>query len=164
MQTHSEPRSPGDTQVRPLSHEASLRVQEIMTETPTTVTPGTSVSEAHKLMQQHQIRHLPVLDTGRLVGMVSDRDLRSVLPSPATSLSVWEINYLLDKLTVGEVMTRSMVTVTSHCPVAEAVSQMLGGKIGALPVVEDSRVIGILTRTDVLRAFLTLQVELPDAA
>jgi len=115
-------------------------------------------------MQQRKIRHLPVLKDGRLVGMLSDRDIRLVLPSPATSLSVWEIRHLLDKLTVGEVMTYFVMTTAPDCPVTEAVGRMLGHKVGALPVVADRQVIGILTRTDILRAFRRLHAELSAVA
>ena len=137
-----------------------LRVGDIMSVSPVTITPSTSVHEAQALMQQRKIRHLPVLKDGRLVGMLSDRDIRLVLPSPATSLTVWEIRHLLDKLTVGEVMTYFVMTTAPDCPVTEAVGRMLGHKVGALPVIEDRQVVGILTRTDVLRAFRRLHAEL----
>ncbi len=137
-----------------------LRVGDIMSVSPVTITPSTSVHEAQALMQQRKIRHLPVLQDGRLVGMISDRDIRLVLPSPATSLTVWELRHLLDKLTVGEVMTYFVMTTAPGCLVTEAVGRMLGHKVGALPVVEDRQVIGILTRTDVLRAFRRLHAEL----
>jgi acetoin utilization protein AcuB len=135
-----------------------------MTTAPATVTLETSVSAARTLLQQRQIHHLPVLDQGRLVGIVSERDLLQVQPSPATSLSVWEINYLLDKLSVGEVMTRFVITVTPDTPVLEAVRRLVGQKISALPVVENGQLIGIITRSDVLRLFLTSQEELSVAA
>jgi len=113
-------------------------------------------------MQHHKVRHLSVLQDGCLVGIVSDRDIRLVLPSPATSLAVWEIRYLLDKLTVGEMMTHFVMTTAPDCLMTEAVGRMLGHRVGALPVVEDRRVVGILIHTDVLRAFrsvfLTLSV------
>ena len=143
----SEPRQP-------------LRVGDIMSVSPVTITPTMSVHEAQALMQQRKIRHLPVLQDGRLVGIISDRDIRLVLPSPATSLTVWEFRHLLDKLTVGEVMTYFVMTTAPDCPVTEAVGRMLGHKVGALPVVEDHQVVGILTRTDVLRAFRRLHAEL----
>jgi acetoin utilization protein AcuB len=151
---------------RPLVSEQrqSLRVGDIMSVSPVTITPSTSVHAAQALMQQRKIRHLPVLKEGRLVGMISDRDIRLVLPSPATSLSVWEIRHLLDKLTVGEVMTYFVMTTAPDCPVTEAVGRMLGHKVGALPVVEDRQVVGILTRTDVLRAFRRLHAELSAVA
>jgi acetoin utilization protein AcuB len=151
---------------RPLVSEQrqSLRVGDIMSVSPVTITPSTSVHAAQALMQQRKIRHLPVLKEGRLVGMISDRDIRLVLPSPATSLSVWEIRHLLDKLTVGEVMTYFVMTTTPDCSVTEAVGRMLGHKVGALPVVEDGQVVGILTRTDVLRTFRRLHAELSAVA
>jgi acetoin utilization protein AcuB len=150
-----------DTQPHTLFLEEPLRVRDLMTKTPRTVTPDTSVHEARALMQQRKIRHLPVLEHGRMVGIISDRLLRTVLPSPATSLSVWEVNYLLDRLTVAEVMTHFVMTVTPETLASEAAGRMLGQKVGALPVVEDGRLVGILTRTDILRAFLQLQAEFP---
>jgi acetoin utilization protein AcuB len=158
MQTHNETM---DTQLHTLFLEEPLRVQDLMTTTLVTVTPDTSVHAARRLMQQRKIRHLPVLEHGQLVGIISDRLLRTVLPSPATSLSVWEVNYLLDRLTVGEVMNRFVMTVTPETLTSEAVSRMLGQQVGALPVVEGGRLVGILTRTDILRAFLRLQAEVP---
>jgi CBS domain-containing protein len=98
-----------------------LRVGDIMSVSPVTITPSTSVQAAQALMQQRKIRHLPVLQDGHLVGMISDRDIRLVLPSPATSLTVWEIRHLLDQLMVGEVMTYFVMTTASDCPVTEAV-------------------------------------------
>jgi acetoin utilization protein AcuB len=135
-----------------------------MSASPLTITPGDSVQAARTLMQQRQIRHLPVLEDGRLVGMVTDRDIRLVLPSPATSLAVQELNYLLARLTVGEMMTRFVVTTTPQSPVTEAAGRMLRHRIGALPVVEGRRVVGILTRSDILRAFRRLHAELPAMA
>jgi acetoin utilization protein AcuB len=161
IHTLCEPHSPLSMQ-RPLVSEQRqpLRVGDIMSVSPVTITPSTSVHEAQALMQQRKIRHLPVLQDGRLVGMLSDRDIRLALPSPATSLTVWEIRHLLEKLTVGEVMTYFVMTTAPDCPVTEAVGRMLGHKVGALPVVEDRQVVGILTRTDILRAFRRLHAEL----
>jgi acetoin utilization protein AcuB len=115
-------------------------------------------------MQQHRIRHLPVLEDGRLVGIVSDRDIRLVLPSPATSLSVYEIGYLLTRLTVGEIMTYFPVTIGADRLMDEAVKRMLAYKVDALPVVEHGKLIGIVTRTNLLQAFLQAQAALPVAA
>lgn len=139
-------------------------VRELMTPTPISVSPRTPVDEARALMQQHRIRHLPVLDHERLVGMVSDRDIRLVLPSPATSLSVYEIGYLLTRLTVVEIMARFPITIAPDRPVTEAVRRMLANKVGALPVVAQGKVVGIVTRTNLLQAFLRSQAELPVAA
>ena len=143
----SMPRAPVSEQVLP------LRVRDVMSVSPVTIPPSMSVHEAHTLMQQRKVRHLPVLQDGCLVGMVSDRDIRLVLPSPATSLAVWEIRHLLDTLTVGEMMTCFVMTTAPDRLMTEAVGRMLGHRVGALPVVEDRCVVGILTRTDVLRAF-----------
>ena len=137
-----------------------LRVGDVLSVSPMTIPPSMSVHAAQALMQQRKIRHLPVLQDGRLVGIISDRDIRLVLPSPATSLTVWEIRHLFDTLTVGEVMTYFVMTTPPDCPVTEAVGRMLKHKGGALPVVEDRQVIGILTRTDILRAFRRLHAEL----
>jgi CBS domain-containing protein len=141
-----------------------MHVKDVMTPEPVTITPDTSVSTAQTLMKKRAIRHLPVVDNGYLVGIFSDRDLRTVSPSPATSLSAWEINYLLAQLTVGEVMTHFVMTVAPDCPVTEAAGLMLGHKIGALPVVDAQRVVGILTQADILRALLKAQAVWPHAA
>jgi acetoin utilization protein AcuB len=130
-----------------------LRVRQLMTQSPLTVTPDIAVDEARTLMRQHAIRHLPVLQHGHLVGIITDSDIRLVLPSPATSLAVWELKYLLSKLTVGEVMTHFVVTTAPDRLLHEAIGRMLRFKIGALPVVEKHQVVGLLTRTNILRAF-----------
>ena len=154
LPTRCEPDSANSTLRTPVSAQGlPLRVRDMMSVSIVTIPPSLSVYEAHTLMQQRKVRHLPVLQDGRLVGMVSDRDIRLVLPSPATSLAVWEIRHLLDKLTVGEMMTCFVMTTAPDCLMTEAVGRMLGHRVGALPVVEDRRVVGILTRTDVLRAF-----------
>jgi acetoin utilization protein AcuB len=112
------------------------------------------VFQARKLMQDHRIRHLPVMEEAELVGIVTDRDIRLNLPSPATGLSVWEINYILDKLTVGEVMTKTVITIGASRPIEAAAELMLDHRIGALPVLEGGRLVGILTETDLLRALV----------
>ena len=139
-------------------------VRDLMTPTPISVSSNTPVHEAHALMQQHRIRHLPVLDHGRLVGMVSDRDIRLVLPSPATSLSVYEIGYLLVHLMMAEIMHRFPITIVPDRPVTEAVRHMLAHQVGALPVVAGWKVVGIVTRSNLLQAFLLSQGELPAVA
>src|SRR5262245_45722480 len=154
IQTLCEPdRAISTPHVPVLAQGLPFRVRDVMSVSPVTIPPSLSVHEAHTLMQQRKVRHLPVLQDGCLVGMVSDRDIRLVLPSPATSLAVWEIRYLLDTLTVGEMMTCFIMTTAPDCLMTEAVGRMLGHRVGARPVVEDRRVVGILTRTDVLRAF-----------
>ena len=129
-----------------------MLVRDIMTAKPITVDPETPMLEARQRMLEERIRHLVVLDDARVVGIVTDRDIRLNLPSPATSLSVWEINYLLGRVTVGGVMTTSVIVVDPDRPVSEAARIMMDHKIGALPVVEDGHLVGIVTESDFVRA------------
>jgi acetoin utilization protein AcuB len=131
-----------------------MRVRELMTGGVITVGPDTAVLDARHLMVKERIRHLLVTEGHTLVGMITDRDIRLNLPSQATSLSVWEVNHLLTKLTVGKVMTRSVITVGPEREARDAAQLMLDHKIGALPVVDGERVVGIVTETDMLRAFV----------
>lgn len=128
-------------------------VREWMTKGPLTAGPTTSIKTAWKLLQERRIRHLPVVDGGKLVGIVTDRDLRRVLPSPATSLEIHELHYLLDKITVSEVMTKDVITTAPFTPIPDAARTLLRNRIGALPVLEGGAVVGILSQTDVLEAF-----------
>jgi len=139
-----------------------MRISEWMTPAPVTVSPDTSIAGLPQLMSLRRLRHLPVVEDGHLVGIITDRDLRTVQPSPATVFAAGEISFLLDRLTVGEVMTRRVLTVEPEEPLAEAVRQMLEQKIGALPVVEHGRLVGIITEIDVLRAFASV-LGIPDA-
>ena len=129
-----------------------MLVREWMTKNPLTAGPTTSIKVAWKLIQERRIRHLPVVDEGRLVGIVTDRDLRRVLPSPATSLEIHELHYLLDKITVSEVMTKDVITTTPFTAIPDAARTLLRNRIGALPVVEGGMLVGILSQTDVLEA------------
>jgi len=114
-----------------------MTIRELMSGGLITVRRETPVLEARDLMVKERIRHLLVTDTGgALVGIITDRDIRLNLPSQASSLSVWEINYLLTKLTVGEVMTQSVITVGPDRPGRDAARLMLDHKIGALPVLD----------------------------
>ena len=146
-----------------------MKVSELMTGTNLiTARPGTPVLDARQLMLKARIRHLLVTDEGGLlVGIVTDRDIRLNLPSQATSLSVWEINHLLTKLTVGEVMTRAVITVGPDREARDAAVLMLDHAIGALPVTDGGQLVGIVTETDILRAFVWLtggQTSAPGAA
>jgi acetoin utilization protein AcuB len=137
-----------------------VKVRELMTKKPLTVPVDTPVVEARRTMLEHRFRHLLVTDGGRLAGIVTDRDIRLNMPSPATSLSVWEINYLLARMTVGSVMTKSVITVDPNRNVVEAARIMLDHKIGALPVVDGGTIIGIMTETDIMRAFAAMVPEM----
>jgi acetoin utilization protein AcuB len=118
-------------------------------------TPGTTpVLEARALMQKERIRHLLVVDGGRLEGIVTDRDIRLNMASPATSLSVWELNHLLARLTVDKVMTRNVIAIDPARDAREAARLMIDHKIGALPVLDGEHLVGIVTETDLLQAFV----------
>jgi acetoin utilization protein AcuB len=136
-----------------------MKVGELMTGTNLiTARPGTPVLEARQTMLKAKIRHLLVTgdDDHLLVGIVTDRDIRLNLPSQATSLSVWEINHLLTKLTVGEVMTSAVITIGPDREARDAAVLMLDHAIGALPVTDGGRLIGIVTEADILRGFVWL--------
>ena len=130
-----------------------MKVKDWMSKGLITVTPRTGLSEAWDLMRERRIRHLLVMDGSQLVGIISDRDIRLVLPSPATSFSAGEITYLLNALTADRVMTPAPITIEADRPVSAAVALMLEHRIGALPVADGKRVCGIITQTDVLLAF-----------
>ena len=132
-----------------------MRVRDLMTIQLVTVRPEEPILDARQLMLEKRIRHLLVTEGERLVGIVTDRDIRLNLPSKATSLSVWEVNYLLARLTVGQVMTSSVMTVGPDRDAREAAQLMLNERIGALPVIDGGRLVGIVTETDFLRAFAT---------
>ena len=131
-----------------------MKVHDIMTISCITAPATMPVLEARQLMLEKRIRHLLVTDGPKLLGIVTDRDIRLNLPSPATSLSVWEINYLLARMTLSSVMTKNVVTVESGREATEAAQVMLDHKIGALPVVDRGLLGGIITETDLLRAFV----------
>ncbi len=131
-----------------------MKVSDLMTTSPITVGPETPVLDARQLMIDKRFRHVLIAEGPKLLGIVTDRDIRLNLPSPATSLSVWEINYLLAQLTVASVMTESLVTVSPRQDTREAALLMLDHKIGALPVVDGGQLMGIITETDLLRAYV----------
>src|SRR5438128_551377 len=113
-----------------------MRVRELMSGPPITVSPDTPVLEARRLMQTRMIRHLLVVEYGQLAGIVTDRDIRLNMPSPATTLSGWEVNYLVARLTVREIMTTSVIVVEPERDAQDAAALLVAEKIGALPVME----------------------------
>ncbi|HLF91146.1 MAG TPA: CBS domain-containing protein [Anaerolineales bacterium] len=122
-----------------------------------TVKPDMPIMDTLNLMKRESIRRTPVVDGhGKLVGIVSDKDLLNAGPSDATSLSVWEVNYLLSKIKVEDIMTRDVITVHEDTPVEEAAYIMASNKIGGLPVTRDGAVVGIITETDLFKIFLEL--------
>ncbi len=132
-----------------------MLVEKWMTRSPVTVDESASVAAAIHLLKDRNIRRLPVLRDGRLAGIVSDRDLKEASPSKATSLDIWELHFLLEKLTVGEVMTRKVVTITPDTTIEKAALLMMEKKIGGFPVLDaDRNLVGILTEDDVFRALV----------
>jgi len=125
-----------------------MKVRDVMTWNVATVSSDTPIMEARKIMDAHGVRRLPVVDRGKLVGMVSKERIIRTAPSPATSLSVWEINYLLAKMTVKEVMSKNPITVDPEMSVESAVALAQTKGVGALPVVENNKLIGIATTND----------------
>lgn len=136
------------------------KVMDWMTRTVLTVKADQTLPEAHALMKEHNVRRLPVLEQGRLVGIVTLGDLREASPSDATSLSIFELNYLLARLTIQDIMTRDPLTVTPSTRLTEAAKLMLRHKVGGLPVMEDGALVGIITETDIFRAYVHLAEEL----
>lgn len=135
----------------------SMSARDRMSRRVATVRPEAQLSEAAKLMRARKIRHLPVVDrAGRLVGMVTARDLRQALFAPAVHDEQADLPALLAALSVGDVMTRGVVSVRAATSIRDAARLMHERKLGALPVVERERLVGILTETDVLRAFQEL--------
>ncbi len=133
-----------------------MLVRDIMSPKVITVEPDTPMLEARQRMADARIRHLVVVENARVVGIVSDRDIRLNLPSPATSLSVWEMNFLLAKLTVRGVMSQSVIVTGSDRPAAEAARIMVDHKIGALPVLDNGSLAGIVTESDFVGAVARL--------
>jgi acetoin utilization protein AcuB len=133
-----------------------MLVGERMTSPVIFVAPDMPVQDALIQMRKDKVSRYPVMKKGKLVGIVSEDDLLNASPSDATSLSVWEINYLLSKITVERVMTKEVVTVTEDTPIEEAARLMADHRIGGIPVVRGKDVVGIITQTDIFRIFLNV--------
>jgi acetoin utilization protein AcuB len=132
-----------------------MLVSRAMSQNLVTTTPDTPLAEAQSLMRRQKIHHLPVVDSsGKLVGIVTEKDLIYASPSPATSLSMYEINYLLAKLRVSKVMTREVITVSADTPLEQAARIMADHDIGCLPVVAEGKPVGIVTESDLFRVFV----------
>src|SRR3990172_6069063 len=129
-------------------------VRDYMTKRVISAPPDMLIHDAQQLMKQHNIRRLPVVDNGKLLGIVTQSRLREGAPSPATSLSVWELNYILAKMKVSEAMSRNVITTTPDTTLEDAA--LLGNRhgVGALPVIEEGRLVGIITATDIYNIFI----------
>lgn len=131
-------------------------VGERMSRPVISVSPDTPINDALAMMKKERIRRAPVMKDAKLVGIVSERDLLNASPSPVTTLSVWEMNYLISKVTVKQVMTKKVITVNRDTPIEEAARIMGDNKVGGLPVVDSGKVVGIITETDLFKIFLEL--------
>jgi len=130
-------------------------VAKRMVRNPICVDENDSMRKAMDLLKNREIRHLCVVKDGeKVVGVVSERDIKQASPSSATSLEIREIYYLLDRIKVRQIMTRRPYTISPSAPIEEAALILREKKIGCLPVVEDGRLVGILTETDILDAFI----------
>ncbi len=134
-----------------------MLVKNRMTKNPITVKPDLPIAEALEWMRREKVRHFPVVNKkGELVGIVARDDLLYASPSPVTSLSMWEVTYLMSQVTVEEAMTEEVITIPEDAPLEEAARVMFDRKFGSLPVMRDGMLVGIITESDLFEAFLEL--------
>lgn len=133
-----------------------MLVSDWMSKDPRTVSSTTPVMEAMNILREHKFRRLPVVDNGKLVGLVTARDLKEATPSKASSLSVYELNYLLSKLTVADVVGKKVISVEHDAALEQAALLMEEHRVSGLPVMDKGNLVGILTITDILHAFVTV--------
>lgn len=130
-------------------------VRSWMSERLITITPQTTLPVVQRIMLEHKIRRLPVVKSEKLVGIVTLGDIREARASDATTLSIYELNYLMDKLTTKDFMTPNPITISPDATIAEAARLMVENKIGGLPVVDQERLVGIITETDLCRVLMS---------
>jgi acetoin utilization protein AcuB len=135
-----------------------MKVRDIMTYNVVTISSNTPVMEALKIMEGHGVRRLPVVDKGKLVGVVTIDEVHKTQPSPATSLNVWEMNYLLSRMMVKEIMHKGVLTIDPEENIEHAMAIAQSNKVGSLIVVEKGKVVGILTSNDLIYKVLNPMV------
>ncbi|MBZ0309784.1 MAG: CBS domain-containing protein [Anaerolineae bacterium] len=126
-------------------------VRDWMSKNPATISSKATLPEAHNLMRERKVRRLPVIDHDKVVGIISLTDVLEAKPSDATTLSIYELNYLLAKLTVAKIMTKQVMTVSPDTSIGDAARMMLDYKIGGIPVVDGDKLVGIITESDIFR-------------
>jgi acetoin utilization protein AcuB len=137
----------------------NVLVRDWMTHKVISVAPETSISSAHQTMKEHGIRRLPVLEDDKLVGIVTIGDIREASPSDATTLSIWELNYLWAQLIVDKIMTRNVLTVHPDTSILDAAELMLDRKVSGLPVVDaQNHLVGMITESDIFRMLVTSRI------
>jgi acetoin utilization protein AcuB len=133
-----------------------MLVGERMSAPVISVPPTLPINDALKLMQDKNIRRAPVVQKGKMIGIISDVDIFNASPSQATTLSVWELHHLISKITVSSIMTKQVISVTEDTPIEIAARIMADNKIGGLPVTRGEEVVGMITETDLFKIFLEL--------
>jgi len=134
-----------------------MLVRERMTSPVLTITPEVPIQDALVRMHNDKVRRYPVIDKhGKLIGIVTETDLLNAKPSDASTLSVWEINYLLSKITVERVMSENVITTTEDCPIEEAARIMADNEISSLPIMRDKSLVGMITETDLFHILLEM--------
>ncbi len=131
-----------------------MRMRDVMTKNPITVDSETPIGEAKRIMKEKNIRRLPVVDKGKLVGMITERMILEASPSPATTLSIYEVHYLLSKMKVRDVMVKNPLTVSPETTFEETLLLGQEKRVGAFPVVDEGKLVGIATESDLVR-FIT---------
>lgn len=133
-----------------------MYVKQFMSTPVISVSPNDTIADTMTLMREKNINRLPVVDHGKVVGLVTDGDLREISPSPATTLSIFELNYLVAKTTIREIAVKNVIVCNPDTKIEDAALLMRENKIGGLPVVENGQLVGIITETDVFDAFLDI--------
>lgn len=131
-----------------------MYVKNFMTSPAVSISPNDTIADTIALMREKSINRVPVVEKGKVVGLVTDGDLREISPSPATTLSIFELNYLVAKTPIREVAVKEVISCSSDTKIEDAALLMRDHKIGGLPVVDDGRLVGIITQTDIFDAFL----------
>jgi acetoin utilization protein AcuB len=144
---------------RAMQNNRKMTVEQRMTRKVETLSEAQSLRDAIAVMQRHRIRHLPVVTDGRIVGLVTDRDIKRATPSLLSGVDQVQFDHVLSTTRVAQIMTRSPFTVTPSTSLRDAAKVVIDRKFGALPVVEQDKVVGILTATDLLRALYEMLEE-----
>jgi acetoin utilization protein AcuB len=131
-------------------------VKNRMTKNPYTIPSSTTIADAVALFREKGFKRFPVVDNGKLVGILTKGDIQSVSPTKATSLSIFEVNYFLSQITIKEAMTKKVITIEADNLLEEAAVKMRENKISTLPVMENGKLVGIITESDIFEAFIDL--------
>lgn len=131
-------------------------VKSKMTANPFTISPDQTIPDAHEIMAEHGVKRLPVMKNGKLVGIVSKEDITQASPSKATTFSMGEITYLLSKTKISQIMSKNPITISSNALLEEAALLMRNNNVSFLPVVDDNKLVGIITESDIFDSFIEL--------